>query len=100
MREVVDEPDDDPYALSHMFAPDNTRIYKVKPKANLWGIGYDPLDGAEDVRAMRDRNRAREKQLTALERGGDSQRRARFGWPIERAWCPVRCVYCDFYVSI
>lgn len=84
---------DDPHALLHLFAPDNTRIYKVKPKTNLWGIGYDPLDDAEDVRTVRDRNRARERQHAALVAGADSQRRVQH-WP---CFILIRSKMCNMF---
>ena len=54
-REEDEEEDEDPFMEKYkefLFAPDEIPLYLVRPKENLFGIGYSGLGQTEEVRNM------------------------------------------------
>ena len=47
-----DDDDDshDPYAAGHTFAPKNAEVFKIIPKNDRFGLGFDPLKDAPEFR--------------------------------------------------
>jgi G patch domain-containing protein 1 len=41
---------DDPYAANFTFAPQNTSVFSVAPKNDVYGLGYDPHVGAPEFK--------------------------------------------------
>jgi G patch domain-containing protein 1 len=49
-----DEGDDnDPFAAVHVFAPSNAQVFRVQPKNDRFGLGFDPLANAPEFRHRR-----------------------------------------------